>query len=60
MYYAAMRPAEVIHLQKWQCRLPADGVGSSQEATLTLDEHALVLAKRPYDLRHAAIWFWLA
>ncbi|WP_367669667.1 hypothetical protein [Streptomyces sp. DT2A-34] len=27
MYYAAMRPAEVIHLQKSQCRLPASGWG---------------------------------
>lgn len=27
MYYAAMRPAEVIHLQKSQCRLPATGWG---------------------------------
>lgn len=27
VYYAAMRPAEVIHLQKSQCRLPASGWG---------------------------------
>lgn len=27
MYYAAMRPAEVIHLQKSQCRLPTSGWG---------------------------------
>ncbi|MET9518297.1 hypothetical protein [Streptomyces sp. NPDC002994] len=27
MYYAAMRPAEVIHLQKPQCRLPESGWG---------------------------------
>ncbi|MCX5317073.1 tyrosine recombinase XerC [Streptomyces sp. NBC_00154] len=142
MYYAAMRPAEVIHLQKSQCRLPASGwgllnlkggvvtagkewtddgavheihslkrravkatrpvpippvlvrmlrehIGSfgvapdgrlfhnaegnyidasaygitwgrAREAVLTLDEHALDLAKRPYDLRHAGISFWLA
>lgn len=32
----------------------------AREATLTLDEHALALAKRPYDLRHAGISFWLA
>lgn len=34
--------------------------GRAREATLTLDEHALVLAKRPYDLRYAGISFWLA
>ncbi|WP_341869875.1 hypothetical protein [Streptomyces bauhiniae] len=142
MYYAAMRPAEVIHLQKSQCRLPASGWGllnlkggvvtagkewtddgavyeihslkrraakatrpvpippvlvrilrehirsfgvapdgrlfrnaagnyidasaygitwgRAREAVLTIDEHALDLAKRPYDLRHAGISFWLA
>ncbi len=142
MYYAAMRPAEVIHLQKSQCRLPESGWGllhlkggvvtagkewtndgavheihslkrravkatrpvpippvlvrmlrehircfgvapdgrlfrnaagnyidasaygltwrRAREAALTLDEHALELAKRPYDLRHAGISFWLA
>ncbi|WP_237542677.1 MULTISPECIES: integrase [unclassified Streptomyces] len=27
MYYAAMRPAEVIHLRKAQCRLPSTGWG---------------------------------
>lgn len=27
MYYAAMRPAEVIHLKKSQCRLPVTGWG---------------------------------
>ncbi|WP_405577879.1 tyrosine-type recombinase/integrase [Streptomyces sp. NBC_01190] len=27
MYYAAMRPAEVIHLQRSQCRLPLSGWG---------------------------------
>nr|WP_307814847.1 integrase [Streptomyces sp. DSM 110735] len=27
MHYAAMRPAEVIHLQKSQCRLPVSGWG---------------------------------
>jgi hypothetical protein len=32
----------------------------AREAALTLDEHALELAKRPYDLRHAGISFWLA
>ncbi|MFB7451781.1 hypothetical protein [Streptomyces sp. NPDC056194] len=31
-----------------------------REAVLTLDEHALEPAKRPYDLRHAGISFWLA
>ncbi|MFI5654684.1 tyrosine-type recombinase/integrase [Streptomyces anulatus] len=142
MYYAAMRPAEVMHLQQSQCRLPASGWGllnlkggvvaagkawtndgavheihslkrraakatrpvpippvlvrmlrehierfgvapdgrlfrnaagnyveaaaygitwgRARETTLTLDEHALALAKRPYDLRHAGISFWLA
>lgn len=142
MYYTAMCPAEVIHLQKSQCRLPASGWGllnlkggvvtagktwtddgdvyeihslkrraakatravpippvlvrmlrehiedfgvapdgrlfrngagnyveaaaygitwrRAREAALTLDEHALELAKRPYDLRHAGISFWLA
>jgi integrase len=142
MFYAAMRPAEVMHLQQSQCRLPASGWGllnlkvgvvaagkawtddgavheihslkrraakatrpvptppvlvrmlrehverfgvapdgrlfrnaagnyieaaaygitwgRAREATLTLDEHALALAKRPYDLRHAGIFFWLA
>ncbi|WP_327334899.1 hypothetical protein [Streptomyces anulatus] len=34
--------------------------GRAREATVTLDEHALSLAKRPYDLRHAGISFWLA
>ncbi|MCX4523559.1 hypothetical protein OG402_39745 [Streptomyces anulatus] len=34
--------------------------GREREATVTLDEHALFLAKRPYDLRHAGISFWLA
>ncbi|MFD9868299.1 hypothetical protein ACFXI8_13485 [Streptomyces niveus] len=34
--------------------------GRAREAVLTLDEHALELAKRPYDLRHAGISFWLA
>ncbi|GAB2964195.1 integrase [Streptomyces heilongjiangensis] len=142
MYYAAMRPAEVIHLQKSQCRIPASGWGllnqkggvvmagkewtddgavhevhslrrraakatrpvpippvlvrmlhehierfgvapdgrvfrnpagnyidasaygitwrRSREAALTLDELALELAVRPYDLRHAGISLWLA
>jgi integrase len=142
MYYAGMRPAEVIHLRKSQCRLPPTGWGllnlkggvviagkewsddgavhethslkrraakatrpvpippvlvrmlldhvarfgvaadgrifqnaagnyidaaaygitwaRAREAALTLDEHALNLAKRPYDLRHAGISFWLA
>ncbi|MFE7044559.1 tyrosine-type recombinase/integrase [Streptomyces atratus] len=142
MYYAAMRPAEVIHLKKSQCRLPVTGWGllnlnggvvtagrdwtddgavheihslkrraaratrpvpippilvrmlrdhiasfgvapdgrifqnaagnyidtsaynitwnRAREAVLTVDEHALNLAKRPYDLRHAGISFWLA
>ena len=142
MYYAAMRPAEVIHLQKSQCRLPATGWGllnlrggvvmagkewtddgavhevhslkrratkatrpvpippvlvrmlrehierfgvapdgrvfrnaagnyidasaygitwrRAREAPLTLEELALELAPRPYDLRHAGISFWLA
>jgi integrase len=142
MYYAAMRPAEVIHLQKSQCRLPVTGWGllnlkggvvmagkdwtddgavhevhslkrraakatrpvpippvlvrmlrehieafgvapdgrifrnaagnyidpaaygitwrRAREASLTLDELALELAQRPYDLRHAGISFWLA
>ncbi|MFF8955503.1 hypothetical protein [Streptomyces sp. NPDC014894] len=32
----------------------------AREAALTLDEHAVELAKRPYDLRHAGIFFWLA
>lgn len=35
-------------------------MGASAEATPTLDEHALELAKRPYDLRHAGISFWLS
>ncbi|UQT60754.1 hypothetical protein M4V62_39980 [Streptomyces durmitorensis] len=34
--------------------------GRAREATLTLDELALELAKRPYDLRHAGISFRLA
>ncbi|MFI2317634.1 hypothetical protein [Streptomyces sp. CB00072] len=34
--------------------------GTAREATLTLDEHALSLAKRPCDLRHAGISFRLA
>jgi hypothetical protein len=34
--------------------------GRAREAVFTLDEHALELAKRPYDLRHAGISFWLA
>lgn len=34
--------------------------GRAREAALTLDEHALELAQRPYDLRHARISFWLA
>lgn len=29
--------------------------GRAREATVTLDEHALSLAKRPYGLRHAGI-----
>ncbi|MFG3509424.1 hypothetical protein ACGF5F_28435 [Streptomyces sp. NPDC047821] len=32
----------------------------AREAVPTLEEHALELAKRPYDLRHAGISFWLA
>ncbi|WP_330456337.1 hypothetical protein [Streptomyces sp. NBC_00820] len=34
--------------------------GRARETVLTIDEHALDLAKRPYDLRHAGISFWLA
>lgn len=34
--------------------------GRAREVALTLDEHALNLANRPYDLRHAGISFWLA
>lgn len=142
MYYASMRPGEVIHLKKAQCRLPVSGWGllnlkggvvtagkewtddggayeihslkrraakatrpvpippvlvrmlrghiqqfdvaadgrvfqnaagnyldpsaygitwgRAREAALTLEEHTLELAKRPYDLRHAGISFWLA
>lgn len=142
MYYAAMRPAEVIHLQLSQCLLPPEGWGllnlrggvviagkewtndggvyeihplkrratnatrpvpipplfvsvlrshvdrfgvtpdgrifrneaggyvdasaygttwaRARAAALTLDEQVLMLAKRPYDLRHAGISFWLA
>jgi integrase len=142
MYYAAMRPAEVIHLQKSQCRIPATGWGPlnlkggvvmagkewtddgavhevqslkrraakatrpvpippvlvrmprehierfgvtpdgrvfhnaagnhidasaygitwlrARDTALTLDELALELAVRPYDLRHAGISFWPA
>ncbi|KOG74991.1 MULTISPECIES: tyrosine-type recombinase/integrase [Streptomyces] len=142
MYYAAMRPAEVIHLREAQCRLPATGWGllnlkggvvtagkewtndgssyeihslkrraakatrpvpippsfvavlrghierfgvapdgrlfrnqagnyvdisaynvtwrRARETTLTLGEQAQELARRPYDLRHAGISFWLA
>ncbi|WP_420312455.1 hypothetical protein ACOB87_37215 [Streptomyces sp. YS-B37] len=33
--------------------------GRAREAVLTEDEHALKMAKRPYDLRHAGISFWL-
>ncbi|MER7923532.1 hypothetical protein ABTY96_10425 [Streptomyces sp. NPDC096057] len=33
--------------------------GRAREAVLTVDEHALNPAKRPYDLRHAGISFWL-
>ncbi|MCX4821067.1 hypothetical protein OG883_14315 [Streptomyces sp. NBC_01142] len=32
----------------------------AREEALTLSDHALQLAKRPYDLRHAGISFWLA
>ncbi|MFI9583491.1 hypothetical protein ACIHCQ_16960 [Streptomyces sp. NPDC052236] len=32
----------------------------AREDALTLGEHALMPAKRPYDLRHAGISFWLA
>ncbi|WP_443048988.1 hypothetical protein [Streptomyces sp. M92] len=32
----------------------------AREAALTLDELALELAQRPYDLRHAGVSFWLA
>jgi integrase len=142
MYYAAMRPAEVIHLQLSQCMLPTTGWGllnlkggvviagkgwsndgsvhevhslkrraanatrpvpippdfvatlrahldrfgvaadgrvfrngaggyvdagaygitwsRARAAVLTVEEQALRLAKRPYDLRHAGISFWLA
>ncbi|MFI9626565.1 hypothetical protein [Streptomyces sp. NPDC052042] len=34
--------------------------GRAREAVPTLDEHALDLVKRPCDLRHAGISFWLA
>lgn len=34
--------------------------GRVRDVALTLDEHSLELAKRPYDLRHAGISFWLA
>ncbi|MEV8390149.1 MULTISPECIES: hypothetical protein [unclassified Streptomyces] len=34
--------------------------GRAREAALVFDEYALELAKRPYDLRHAGISFWLA
>jgi integrase len=142
MYFAGMRPAEVINLGKSQCRLPRTGWGllnlkggivtsgkgwtddgtahevhslkrraatatrsapippvlvrmlldhialfgvtvdgrifqnaagnyidcsaysitwrRAREAVLTVDEHTLNLAKRPYGLRHAGISFWLA
>ncbi len=142
MYYAAMRPAEVIQLPKSQCRLPTSGWGllnlkggvvtagkrwidggdiyeihslkrravkakrpvpippvlvrmlrehierfgvapdgrllrnaagtyvgaaaygntwgRAREAAFAFDEYALALAKRPCDLRHAGISFWLA
>ena len=32
----------------------------AREKALTFDEHAVLLAKRPYDLRSAGISFWLA
>jgi len=34
--------------------------GRAREQVLTVDEHALNLVKRSYDLRHAGISFWLA
>jgi hypothetical protein len=34
--------------------------GRPRDVALTLDEHALELAKRPYDLRNASISFWSA
>ncbi|MFD8806419.1 hypothetical protein [Streptomyces sp. NPDC059597] len=34
--------------------------GRARETALAIDEHALDLVKRPYDLRHAGISFWLA
>jgi integrase len=142
MYYAAMRPAEVIHLRLSQCMLPSAGWGMlnlrggvviagkgwtndggvheihplkrraanatrpvpippsfvamlrahvdrfgvapdgrvfrnaaggyvdagaygitwarARAEALTVEEQVLMLAKRPYDLRHAGISFWLA
>ncbi|WAL93641.1 hypothetical protein [Streptomyces sp. Je 1-369] len=96
MYYAAMRPAEVIHLRLEQCHLPETGWGMlnlahierfgvapdgrlfrnqagsyvdaaaygttwarARKCVLTRTELASGLAKRPYDLRHAGISFWL-
>lgn len=107
MYYAAMRPGEVIHLRLEQCHLPETGWGMlnlsggvitagkewtddgavheahslerraatatrpvpippqfarilrARKYVLTRAELASGLAKRPYDLRHTEISFWL-
>lgn len=34
--------------------------GRARKAALTADEYASPLAKRPYDLRHAAVSTWLS
>ncbi|QIY58897.1 hypothetical protein HEP86_36030 [Streptomyces sp. RPA4-5] len=67
IYYVAMRPAEVIHLRLEQRHLPETGCASAygttwaraRKSVLTRMELASGLARRPYDLRHAGISFWL-
>src|SRR5206468_3980534 len=70
LYYAALRPSEAVALRETDCHLPGRGwgridlAGSEPRAGRDWTDHgtarqASPLARRPYDLRHAAVSLWL-
>jgi integrase len=52
MYFRALRSAAAATLRKANLALPGDGASCAEEV-------ASSLARRPYDLRHAAVSTWL-
>jgi hypothetical protein len=63
LYYAALRPEEAVALRRKDLIVPAHGRGNDyrggRQAALGPELAATALARRPYDLRHAALSLWL-